>query len=159
MRRRRFQLPDNRNQSFTLNITSMTDMFTILLVFLLQSYAATSVPIETPNTLALPLSDSEKNPVHAAKLAVSRNELIFEKEKIADLDQQQIRSSDVEATDSDFIKPLFAQLQKLDNKQSENGTLLLQADQSTPYSTLRKVLYTASMAGYPNVKLVTVVGI
>lgn len=156
MRRSRYQLPDNKNQSFTLNITSMTDMFTILLVFLLQSYAATTVPIDTPESMKLPTSNSEKNPVHAVKLALSQKDLIFETEKIASLQEIQINSKNA---GDELIEPLLARLQKVDKKQAADGLLMLQADQATPYSTLKKVLYTASVAGFTNIKLVTVVGL
>ena len=156
MRRSRYQLPDNKNQSFTLNITSMTDMFTILLVFLLQSYAATTVPIDTPESMKLPISNSEKNPVHAVKLALSQKGLIFETEKIASLQEIQNNSK---AAGDELIEPLLARLQKVDKKQAADGLLMLQADQATPYSTLKKVLYTASVAGFTNIKLVTVVGL
>ncbi len=45
MKRNRFRPEIKKNQSFALNITSMTDMFTIMLVFLLQSFASGEVQI------------------------------------------------------------------------------------------------------------------
>ena len=63
-----------------------------------------------------------------------------------------VEASAVDPKDLNFIRPLFDELQKLNAK---SGVVLLQADQELPYSTLRKVMYTASMAGFPNVKLVT----
>ncbi|MGE0633168.1 MAG: ExbD/TolR family protein, partial [Pseudobdellovibrionaceae bacterium] len=38
------------------------------------------------------------------------------------------------------------------------GQILVQADQELPYETLRKVMYTASMAGFPQLKMATIVG-
>jgi Biopolymer transport protein ExbD/TolR len=60
MGRNRYQVPVKKNQSFTLNITSMTDMFTILLVFLLQSFAAGEVQIDAAEGVRLPSSTTEK---------------------------------------------------------------------------------------------------
>lgn len=160
MARQRFEVPIKKNQSFTLNITSMTDMFTILLVFLLQNFAA-EVAIDPVEGLRLPSSTSEKNPVFAVKLAISPTALKFEDKTIAKVEDNKIEQAAVDGKDSNFIKPLFDQLQevnKKDDKIAKSGKVLLQADKDLPYTTLRKVMYTASMAGFPNVKLVTTAG-
>ncbi len=162
MKRSRFKLPIKRNQSFTLNITSMTDMFTILLVFLLQSFAAGEVMIDPVKDLNLPSSSTEKNPVIGIKLAISPTELVFEQRKIASVVNSSIELSALDSNDSNFIKPLFEELQKInksdkpsDKSLAKNGRILFQADRELPYSTIRKIMYTASMAGFPNLKLVT----
>ena len=66
----------------------------------------------------------------------------------------------IDPNDNQFIKPLFDELMKV-NKSNETlaktGKILLQADQNLPYATLRKIMYTASMAGFPNLKLITTV--
>lgn len=160
MSRKRFQLPIKRNQSFTLNITSMTDMFTIMLVFLLQNFAS-EVNIDPVAGLRLPQSTSDKNPVLGVKLSISPTELRFEDKVIAQVNGQNIDSSVIDKNDSNFIRPLFDELQKY-NKENEKlaktGNVLLQADQDLPYATLRKVMYTASMAGFPKLKMITTVG-
>ncbi len=162
MRRSRFTVPIKRNQSFTLNITSMTDMFTILLVFLLQSFAAGEVTIDPVKGLNLPDSTTDKNPILGVKLAISPTELVFEDRKIASVANSVIEVGAIDANDSNFIKPLFEELQKINKSDKEsdkslakNGRILFQADRELPYSTIRKIMYTASMAGFPNLKLVT----
>jgi len=161
MGRRRFEVPIKKNQSFTLNITSMTDMFTIMLVFLLQSFAAGEVNIEPVAGIRLPQSSTEKNPVDGVKLSISPTELKFDQKVVALVKNQNIDTASIDANDSNFIKPLFDELQKFnkDNeKLAKTRKILLQADQELPYSTLRKVMYTASMAGFPKLKLVTTAG-
>lgn len=161
MRRTRYKPEIKRNQSFTLNITSMTDMFTILLVFLLQSFASAEVQIDPIEGLRLPSSNTEKNPVIGIKIALTQNKLLIDQTVLAELKNEDFDSSAIDKGDSNFIKPLFSALQKLNTdpeKKETGGKILLQADQELPYSVLRKVMYTASMAGFPNVKLVTVVG-
>ena len=165
-RRRRYELPTKKHSTFTLNITSMTDMFTIMLVFLLQTYSTSQVEIAPENGLRLPASNTMANPVEAVKLSVSSFGLKMGDHKIADLQNSDFTRQDLDANDSNFIKPLFEELEKLtkesgdDPKKSyvKEGKILLQADQELPYSVIRKVMYTASMAGYPQLKLVTVVG-
>ena len=162
MKRSRFKVPLKRNQSFTLNITSMTDMFTILLVFLLQNFAAGEVTIDPIKDLNLPSSSTDKNPVLGVKLAISPTELVFETRKIASVVDSHIEQGAMDANDSSFIKPLFDELQKINKSDKESdkalakgGRILFQADRELPYSTIRKIMYTASMAGFPNLKLVT----
>ena len=158
--RKRFEIPIKKNQSFGLNITSMTDMFTILLVFLLQSFAAGEVQIDPIQGIRLPQSSTEKNPVDGAKLSVSGTEIKFDQKVVALIKDNQVDTAALDAHDNQFIKPLFEELKKLntDNeKLAKTGKVLLQADENIPYATLRKIMYTASMAGFPNLKLVTTV--
>ena len=162
-RRRRFEPNVKKNSTFALNITSMTDMFTILLVFLLQTYSTSDVQIIPENNLRLPASASQSNPVEAIKLSLSTEALKIDQTKLADLKNSDFLPQDLESTDSNFIKPLFDQLDKLaknsaDKDYVKEGRILLQADKELPYATLRKVMYTASMAGFPQLKLVTLVG-
>ncbi|KYG62999.1 adventurous gliding motility protein S [Bdellovibrio bacteriovorus] len=164
-RRRRFELPTKKNSTFTLNITSMTDMFTIMLVFLLQTYSTSEVQIIPENGLRLPQSASMVNPTEAIKLSLSKEALKIDQTKIADVKNADFLPQDLEDKDTNFIKPLFQELDRLAKSESEKdkafikeGRILLQADRELPYATLRKVMYTASMAGFPQLKLVTLVG-
>lgn len=164
-RRRRFEPNVKKNSTFTLNITSMTDMFTIMLVFLLQTYSTSDVQIIPDNNLRLPTSASQMNATEAVKISISREALKIDQTKIADVKDSDFLPQDLEERDSNFIKPLFQELDKLakssadkDKEHIKEGRILLQADKDLPYATLRKVMYTASMAGFPQLKLVTMVG-
>ncbi|WP_413294405.1 ExbD/TolR family protein [Bdellovibrio sp. HCB185ZH] len=163
-RRRRFDPNIKKNSTFALNVTSMTDMFTILLVFLLQSYSTSDVEIIPENGLRLPSSASTSNPVNAVKISISKEALKIDQTKIADVKDAEFLPQDLESSDTNFIKPLFDKLDHLAKNSTEKekwvkeGKILLQADKDLPYATLRKVMYTASMAGFPQLKLVTLVG-
>lgn len=163
MPRRRFQPNIKRNSTFTLNITSMTDMFTIMLVFLLQTYSTSQSQLQPQADLRLPSSSSEKNPVHASVVILTAKTLRFGDKDIAVLKDLRFEEKDLDPKDDSFIPGLF---QELDQRakasdarpEDKEGRLLLQADRDVPYSTLKKVLYTASMAGYPQLKMVTTMG-
>ncbi len=161
MRRNRFKVEIKKNQTFGLNITSMTDMFTILLVFLLQTFSAGEVNIDPVTGVRLPTSTTEKNPVDGVKISISPTELKLDQLKVADVKNNLIATAAIDPNDSNFIQPLFDELQKFNKtheKLAKTGKVLFQADQALPYATLRKVMYTASMAGFPNLKLVTTAG-
>lgn len=162
-RRRRYEPNVNKNSTFTLNITSMTDMFVLLLVFLLQSYSTSEVQLTPENGLRLPSSASLVNPTEAVRISLSQDALKIDENKIADVKNADFLPQDLEDKDTNFIKPLFEELDKLAKSSSDKahikeGRILLQADKELPYATLRKVMYTASMAGFPQLKLVTMVG-
>jgi biopolymer transport protein ExbD len=164
MGRRKYELPKQKN-SFGLNITSMTDMFTILLVFLLQTYSTSDVELIPEAGLRLPQSTTSTNPVESIKLIVSKDLVKLDKTKIADMKDSNFESKDIDPNDTNFIMPIFNELDKIakdeklkDDPAVKEGRILLQADAALPYSVLRKVMYTASMAGFPQMKLVTVVG-
>ena len=162
-RRKRFDPKIKKNSTFGLNITSMTDMFTILLVFLLQSYSTSEVTIIPDAQVRVPQSASSTNPVEGVKLSLSATALKIDQTQIAEVKDTDFLPQDLEAKDTNFIKPLFAELDKLakDPAAKEHikaGRILLQADRKLPYATLRKVMYTASMAGFPQMKMLTLVG-
>lgn len=161
-RRKGYSMNIRHNSTFALNITSMTDMFTLLLVFLLQNFASSTVEIKPVENLALPSSNTTKNPVLSVQISVSQNEIRVGDKAVARIQNREIASADVDPQDTNFIQPLFKELlviaQDPNIKKEEKNQIMLQADQDLPYQTLRKVMYTASMAGFPQVKLITVLG-
>ncbi len=165
MARRRYEVPIKKNSTFGLNITSMTDMFTILLVFLLQSYSTSEVELTQTQGLRLPSSASFVSPTQGLQISLSSKELKVGEKSVANLQGTSFNNVDLESSDPNFIKPLFDELDKIakdennkDKPHIKDGKILFQADRTLPYSTLKKVMYTASMAGFPQLKLVTILG-
>jgi biopolymer transport protein ExbD len=163
MRRSRY-VPKKGQGIFYLNITSMTDMFTILLVFLLQTYSTSEVQIRPEEGLRLPQSNTQLNPVQGVKVSLSKTSLKFEDRIIAQVKDSEFSQTDIDSADKQFIRPLFLEFQKMSEKEPPNRTnkkltqVLLQADADLPYEMIRKVFYTASMAGFPQMKIVTIIG-
>lgn len=161
-KRKRNQFAGKQNSTFALNITSMTDMFTIMLVFLLQTYSTNEVQIDPEAGMNLPLSNIETSPSKALKVTLTKDILKIEDKVIAKLNQGEFVGQDVDSHDSNFIKPLFSELEKAskeaNTKETQDGNVMMLADSSLSYQTIRKVMYTASMAGFPKLKMATVVG-
>lgn len=164
-RRKRFQPNIKKNSTFFLNINSLTDMFTIMLVFLLQTYSTADVEVSPVAGLRLPASNTSLNPVEGARVTVSKDELRMGDHVLTSLKDKQFAAKDTDVNDPNFLPVLFAELDKLakdeatkDKEWVKQGRVLLQADVAVPYQTLKKVMYTASMAGFPQLKLVTMVG-
>lgn len=149
--------------TFKIQITSMVDMFVILLVFLLKSYSTSPVTINASNDLTLPASSSTKDPVDALKLVVSKTGIFVDDKKIVDIAAGNLTAKDIDSTDTNFIKALYEaldeQAKKSKNiaKQNEtvefDGKVVMQADRNLSYTLLRKVMYTSMLAGYSDVKI------
>jgi biopolymer transport protein ExbD len=149
--------------TFKIQITSMVDMFVILLVFLLKSYSTSPVILNPGKDMVLPASTSTKDPVDVIKLMVSKNGIYVEDKKLIDLKEGVLDVKDVEANDTQFIRTLYTELDHLASKSRDiaskndtvefDGKVIVQADRSLPYELLRKVMYTSMMAGYSDVKI------
>lgn len=155
---------DRRSPSaFKIQITSMVDMFVILLVFLLKSYSTSPVNITPKEGLRLPESTSNVDPVDVVKLIVSRDAVFVEDEKVIDLSEGKLNAVDLDKSDDQFIRKLYEALDQHAEKAKAiselneefvfDGKILLQADRDLNYDVLKRVMYTSMMAGYADVKL------
>jgi hypothetical protein len=111
----------------------------------------------------LPTSTSSTDPVDIIKMVVSKKGIFIEDKKVLDFNSQmQVQPKDTDATDPMAIQPLFHELEakanlvrtiaSVNDKVSFDGKILVQADRDLPYSLLQKVLYTAMLSGYSDVK-------
>jgi biopolymer transport protein ExbD len=141
----------------------MVDMFVILLVFLLKSYSTSPVNLTADKNLNLPVSTSTKDPADALKLAVSKSGIFVDDKKVLSLENGKIANGDIDASDPQFIRALYSELDvhakksrgiaAVNDTVEFEGKLIMQADRDMPYELLKKVMYTSMMAGYADVKL------
>lgn len=157
---RRFR---QRDAKYVLQLTAMVDLFTILLVFLLKSYSTSSVQMTKIDDLRLPDSVAAREPDEALKLVVSQKGIYVDDKKVVSLKDGNINNSELDKKDKYFLRALYNELDKQASKQKEiavenktvkfSGKVILQADQNLNYATLKKVMYTAMLAGYADLKL------
>lgn len=151
---------------FKIQITSMVDMFVILLVFLLKSYSTSPVSINPREGLRVPESNSSTDPVDVVKLIVALDGVFVEEKKILDLDKGQFAKGQLDTNDPSFVRSLYEalderakhakEISKVNEAFEFDGKVLLQADRTLPYDVLQKIMYTSMMAGYSEVKLAVV---
>lgn len=140
-----------RNQTMVdMNLVSLIDVFTILIFFLLSS-AGVETLLPSNKAVALPLSTAEKAPRETLVLVVSGEEIIVEGRRIAGVPE-------VLAASDDLVPPLLAELKLLAQRQAvraENQdaakAITIVGDKQIPYRLLRKVMATASAAGFVDV--------
>ncbi len=160
LRRRKKNRDD---EEMKLNITSMMDMFTIILIFLLKSYSVSPVNITPNDNLSLPTSISKEEPEEGVSLLILKNKIVLNKDDVAPL-VNGIISTDVLDKSGRNIIPLANalktakgktdRLEKLTDNYEFKGTIIIQADRTIPFKTLKKVLFTTGLSGFRDFKFV-----
>jgi hypothetical protein len=79
----------------TIQITSMADIFTIILVFLLKSYATSSIQIQPSPGLKLPIADSADAQLEAIHVEVSERSVQIDHQPVAVLANFRFENSDL----------------------------------------------------------------
>jgi biopolymer transport protein ExbD len=130
--------------TFRPQLTSLIDVMTILLVFLIKSFSVDGNLITPSDDLILPVSSSDKRPRQQCAIEITGSAIIGEGEVIAKI-------NDVAATDSLLIEPLFKwmKMKSVQCGDSIKGReLMIQCDRELPYSNVKKVMYSCSKAGF-----------
>jgi biopolymer transport protein ExbD len=161
-------------QEAGLNITSMMDMMTIILVFLLKSYSTSDVSVAPSEDLELPVSTVKKQIEMAVNLIVSKKNIVVDGvpvlslEKVPDEDnpgQSKLQVPE-DQRNGQLIEALLDELSKKadiaknigQQSGSEDhafkGRLLIQCDKKLPFEVLRQVMYTAGQAQFSEFKFV-----
>jgi biopolymer transport protein ExbD len=142
-----------------LKLTSLMDMMTVIVVFLLQSFSSTEFAVRASEDLHLPDSVNTKVPIESVQLIISRRAIVVEGKAVARVtDQYEIEG--VEPLDLE-IPPLYAALKKQSEIEKSravrfgrefNGNITIQAHEEIPYRLLVKTLVTAGKAEFGNIK-------
>jgi len=160
-----------------LQITSMMDMMTIILVFLLKSYSTDDISVQGNDDLQLPVSSSLKPPKLAVNVIVSRSQVLVDGEPVLALEEtideetgeptmQIPPSAKRGAKIIDLYDKLVAKAETAkrlgDKAQAEEfdfkGQVLLQVDKRMPFSVVREVMYTAGQAQFGEFRFVVIKG-
>ena len=139
-----------------LNLTSMMDMFTIILVFLLKTYAAEGQLIQPSDSLTLPKSTVQTPPETALDIVVSKEIIMVNDKSIIDMASVRHQKGYIIESLSD---ELLYHAQEAKNMERLfgvpfSGKVTIQGDRSIAYKDLVKVMATCGASEYPNMRLV-----
>jgi biopolymer transport protein ExbD len=148
-----------KEEHSALRITSLMDMMTIVLVFLLKTFSTQGDLSATSAHLSLPKSDSMSIPGVIDRVAVGQNAIFFLEEEIMATDEA-ISSKDI------VIKPLKARMEtrveeleetmRAAGREGEPPKVLILADKGHYFSLIKKVVATAANAGYMDITLASI---
>lgn len=148
---------------FDIDITSLLDILTILLVFLLQSYNSSGVIINVPKEIELPRSASESLNNFGVNVQVSKTQIWVDDVEV--LSAESAEQGQTFDEGGRRIVPLYNELVRIKEtiKQSEklspnakkfSGIANLVVDKSLRYNYLKRVMYTCAAAGFKEFKFV-----
>jgi biopolymer transport protein ExbD len=154
------------HEEMGINLYPMMDMMTILLVFLIQSFASsTSANVMQSEELQLPRSSNRAEVLPALAITISAGEITVEGKQALQLRNGQVDPSQKQGGPTGFlVTPLLNVLQQHRDRlkliaqsqpsQPFRGEVQIIADKRTPYRTLIEVLYTMGQSEFKAMRFV-----
>ncbi len=157
-----------RGVTAILSLTAMVDLFTVLVIFLLQSYSTTGEIIFIPKEVILPKANRVNDLKPSVVVTISSKEVLIDRTKVATFEEVEAATDWVIPNLRDQVRVLLekAKLEqdaKLQNriKNAVDKTLgkedledpnawrkvTLQADKNIDYLSLKKIMYSIYEAG------------
>ncbi|MDB5038118.1 MAG: Adventurous gliding motility protein [Bacteriovoracaceae bacterium] len=149
---------EKKNVYASLLLVSMVDMFAIMVIFLLQSFSAEGELIVLPKGLELPKAENIGVLERAPSLVISQDQILLEGNVIA-------KTGDVAAQTEWAVLPLQKALSDYRTKSLAEATrkgltgdaatkfgqkINISADKRLTFQVVKKVIYNAGFAGYPD---------
>lgn len=142
-----------------LNIYPMMDMMTILLVFLIMSFASGGAEIVQSEELQLPTSTSQVDAAEALGIVISQSEITVEGKRVLALRNGKVDPSLKQNGGNGWlITPLYNSLKQHRDRlkliaaknpqRAFRGEVRLVADKHTPFRTLGEVIYSLGQAEF-----------
>ena len=154
--RRIKRMKRNRGKISKMNLTSLMDVFTILVFFLLVNSGSVEV-LDAPKEVQLPESKVEAKPRETVVIFVSPEEVLVQGESAARVES--ILAAEDGATDR-----ITARLAELKENVVGPATLAVAgslevtilADKSVPFIVIKRIMSTCTGEGYENVSLAVI---
>ena len=151
--RRIKRMSRNRSKITKMNLTSLMDVFTILVFFLLVNSGSVEV-LDAPKDVVLPESKVEAKPRETVVIFVSPEEVLVQGQQAARVEE--ILMAEEGATDR-----ITARLAELRDNVVGPATMAVAgslevtilADKSVPFIVIKRIMSTCTGEGYENVSL------
>ncbi len=154
--RRLTRMSRNRVKIGKMNLTSLMDVFTILVFFLLVNSGSVEL-VEAPKDVQLPTSYEESKPRETVVISVSPEDVMVQGRLVAKVD-------DILEGKEASLDPLAIRLEELKESivgpatmtvaESQEVTILV--DKAVPFIVVRKVMSACTDEGYENVSLAVI---
>ncbi len=151
--RRIRRMSRNRPKVVTMNLTSLMDVFTILVFFLLVNSATTEV-LETPKQITLPASVAEAKPRETVVIFISESEVTVQGESV-------VQVAEILASPGQDIAAIGVRLAEVNANiiglktkvVADSREVTILADRSVPFSVVKKVMSTCTSQGFGRISL------
>jgi len=139
-----------------LNLVSLMDIFTIILLFLLFNVSGEEEAITVPDIVRLPVSIASVKPVPVTTVYITGDSILVGDKKVADT--QDVMKSDepgIVSLENELIMQMSQDEQDAD-KEGNRRKIIIMGDKMIPFTILNKVMYTCSWAGYQTLSLAVI---
>ena len=151
--RRMKRMSRNRLAVPKMNLTSLMDVFTILVFFLLVNSASNEV-LETPKQITLPASVVEEKPRETVVIFVSTVEVTVQGESV-------VLVADILATEGQNIAAIGERLAQVNNNiigiktqaVAESREVTILVDRTVPFRVVKRVMSTCTSEGFGRISL------
>jgi len=137
-------------------ITSLLDIMTCLLIYLLTSFSAEGEIATTTKNLELPESSAKKKPHLTVVIAVTNDYILAEGKKVAEVDRI-LATDDMAIPElSDWLADRRTTTEKIAQYSTTTqfkGDVTIQADKRIRFRLLKKIMYTCGQEGFNNFSL------
>lgn len=140
------------SQTFRPQMTSLVDILTLLLVFLIQSFSAEGNLITVSDDLQLPESSSAQQPKPALTIEITQKAVQAEGRSLSEV-------GSLKSSGGLLIEGLHNfMLEKKKSVADTSGGLevIIQCDENIPFEIVKKVMFTCSKAGFEDFSVLAV---
>ena len=144
-----------KNLAQSLNLTSMVDFMSVIVIFLLMNFSASGDAMFTQPDIRLPSASLGEEIERVPVVTISANGITFEGRPVAD--SQIVLGSEgesgLERLDQELLseKDAFLSVRK---GEEFDGKIIIASDEHVPYKLVRRVFNIAAKAGYVRVNYV-----
>lgn len=138
--------------AFRPQLTSLIDVMTFLLLFLIKSFSVQGDVITPAKNLDLPVSASQTPPKPSLSIEITKNNVVADGKTVGTITQ-------IMKSDTMLIPDLYRLLAQIySGREISNlkGGILIQADRETEYSVLKRVMFSCSKAGLKDFTILAV---
>jgi biopolymer transport protein ExbD len=137
-------------------MTSLIDLMTVIIIFLLQSFSTEGQIITVSKELALPRSTAKKTPEVNVNIIVTNRYIMAENDKLVSVDEVLNNDDLVVQQLDEWLKQrreLTEQIAKYSTKTTFKGNVTIQGDKRIHFRLLKKIMYTCGQQGFNNFAL------
>ena len=151
--RRMKRMSRNRRKVQSLPLTSLMDVFTILVFFLLF-HSGSSEIIEAPKQIKLPESTVEAKPRETVVIMVSPEDVLVQGKSVVSTPQLLDTNTGDVAEISEQLAHLERNIIGISTKTAvESKEVTVLADKSIPFRALKRIMSTCTSSGYGKISL------
>jgi biopolymer transport protein ExbD len=154
--RRLRRMQRNKKKVMGLNLTSLMDVFTILVFFLLANSSSSEV-LSSPKQITLPDSVVEAKPRETVVIMVSPEAVLVQGEVVASTPELLKGRGDLVPAITERLKVLERNIIGINTKVvAESREVTILADKTIPFSVLKKIMSTCTHSGFGRVSLAVI---